>query len=221
MKRAHELTAESNRKASTAGVNRRFAAGALAFVLIAVSASAVAGSRDGYDDSYGPDYYSNGANYDVAQVTRVDPIIDPPRQIQREECWNEPAYGSNDGYYRDNRSNAPGTVLGAVIGGALGNLAGKGDGRKAATIAGAVIGGSVGNSASRNQHARDGYSGGGSVQRCRTVTEYENSEDRVSGYNVTYRYAGKTYHAVTGYHPGKTIRVRVDVQPVDDNVAYR
>ena len=37
-----------------------------------------------------------------------------------------------------------GTVLGAIVGGVLGNQVGKGDGRKAATVAGAVAGGAIG-----------------------------------------------------------------------------
>jgi outer membrane lipoprotein SlyB len=48
-------------------------------------------------------------------------------------------------------------VLGAIIGGALGNQVGKGDGRKAATIAGAVVGGLVGRDIDRN----DGRGGRG------------------------------------------------------------
>jgi len=50
-----------------------------------------------------------------------------------------------------------GAVLGAIIGGALGNQVGKGDGRKAATIAGAVVGGLVGRDIDRN----DGRGGRG------------------------------------------------------------
>lgn len=49
---------------------------------------------------------------------------------------------------RDNRLGG-GTVLGAIVGGALGNQVGKGDGRKAATIAGAVAGGAVGHNVER------------------------------------------------------------------------
>lgn len=36
---------------------------------------------------------------------------------------------------------------------------------------------------------------------------------RVSGYDVTYEYAGRTYHTRTDHHPGDRIRVRVDVRP--------
>ncbi len=44
---------------------------------------------------------------------------------------------------RDNRVGG-GTVLGAIVGGALGNQVGKGDGRKAATVVGALAGGAIG-----------------------------------------------------------------------------
>jgi outer membrane lipoprotein SlyB len=47
-------------------------------------------------------------------------------------------------------SGREGAVLGAIIGGALGNQVGRGDGRKAATIAGAVVGGLVGRDIDRN-----------------------------------------------------------------------
>ena len=47
-----------------------------------------------------------------------------------------------------------GAVAGAIIGGALGNQVGDGDGRRAATVAGAVIGGIVGNNAERRSSRR-------------------------------------------------------------------
>ena len=51
-----------------------------------------------------------------------------------------------------------GTLLGAVVGGALGNTIGKGDGRKAATIGGAVVGGAVGHSVEkRHRHEHISY----------------------------------------------------------------
>ena len=50
---------------------------------------------------------------------------------------------------RDNHVGG-GTVLGAIVGGALGNQVGKGDGRKAATIAGAVAGGAIGHNVEKN-----------------------------------------------------------------------
>lgn len=171
------------------------------------------------DSSYGSGSYSDGS-------------------YQRQECWNERSNAYESGYYRDSNgrlyrgqsggrdSNTNGTLLGALIGGALGNQAGKGDGRKAATVAGAVLGGVIGNNVDRN-HDSNNYDqyrdDSGTVRRCRTVTEYDNrgGNQGVRGYDVTYRYAGQTYHAFTRYRPGRTMRVIVDVRPQDSDVAYR
>ena len=51
-----------------------------------------------------------------------------------------------------------GTVLGAIIGGALGNQVGKGDGRKAATVVGALAGGAIGHNVEKdNRRGRSYY----------------------------------------------------------------
>ncbi len=58
---------------------------------------------------------------------------------------------------RSNRVGG-GTVLGAIVGGALGNQVGKGDGRKAATIAGALAGGAIGHNVEKdNRRSRSYY----------------------------------------------------------------
>jgi outer membrane lipoprotein SlyB len=57
---------------------------------------------------------------------------------------------------RDNRVGG-GTVLGAIVGGALGNQVGKGDGRKAATIAGAVAGGAIGHNVEKDRRRSNHY----------------------------------------------------------------
>lgn len=174
-----------------------------------------------YDDRYGYDsrYGYNGGRYDHRYDNR----------------------------YYGNGGIRGGTVLGAIVGGALGNQAGKGDGKKAATIAGAVIGAAIGSSVQRHNDYRygdsrygydsrygdsygygyngsrygDGVYGGPEVERCRTVRDYDR-DDRVIGYNVTYRYNGHIYHTTTNYHPGNQIRVRVEVSAEDnDRIGYR
>ena len=50
-----------------------------------------------------------------------------------------------------------GTVLGAIVGGALGNQVGKGDGRKAATIVGALAGGAVGHDVEKDRRRSQTY----------------------------------------------------------------
>ena len=39
------------------------------------------------------------------------------------------------------------------------------------------------------------------------------NDGRVTGYDVTYEYAGRQFVTRTDYHPGDRIRVRVDVRP--------
>ena len=208
----------------------------LALTTLALALAAVGGSALALQDGYGYSRDRSSRHSDFAQVVRVVPIGDrygdESGSVQRQECWNERTNAYEDGYYRDSsgrlyrndrNNNAGGTLLGVLIGGALGNQVGKGDGRTAATIGGAVIGGAIGNHIARENDNYDEYrDSSGIVRRCRIVTSYDNSYDNsriVTGYNVTYRYAGKYYHAVTNYRPGRTMRVVVDVRP-QEGVAY-
>lgn len=220
---------------------KRIAVSALALAISAVAVGA-AGAQDygrGYDSRY--DNNSRTQRTDVATVISAQPIYDryAAQGYQRQECWDERSNAYDDGYYRDSNgrlyrngtdSNANGTLIGALIGGALGNQAGKGDGRKAATIGGAVIGGVIGNQVDRNNNAGDYNNGGsydqyrddsGTTRRCRTVTDYNNDNRQVEGYTVTYRYAGQTYSSYSTRRPGRTMRVVVDVRPVDSSSNYR
>lgn len=229
---------------------KRIAVSALALALSAAAAGgAIAGAQDygrGYDSRYDNAYDQSQSRTDVAQVVRVEPMYDryATGGYQRQECWDERTNAYDAGYYRDangrlyrngSDSNTNGTLIGALIGGALGNQAGKGDGRKAATVGGAVIGGIIGNQVDRNNVAgsndQAGYNqyrdNSGVVRRCRTVTDYNGNQYASNqggppvGYTVTYRYAGQTYTSVTNRRPGRTMRVVVDVRPVDSDVAYR
>ncbi len=58
---------------------------------------------------------------------------------------------------RSSRRNTNATVLGALIGGAVGNQIGSGDGRRAATVVGAVAGGAIANDRSRDRGGRTIY----------------------------------------------------------------
>lgn len=55
------------------------------------------------------------------------------------------------------RTSGGGAILGVIVGGALGNQVGKGDGRKAATVAGAVAGGIVGNEIEKRNKRDDEF----------------------------------------------------------------
>ena len=215
----------------------RIAVSAIALALTAATAGvAVAGYQD-YGRGSDSRYNDNASRTDYAQVVRVEPVYDryASRGYERQECWNEQTNAYDNGYYRDSNgrlyqngrdSNTNGTIIGALIGGALGNQTGNGDGRKAATIGGAVVGGLIGNKIDRDHNANEYRDNSGTVRRCRTVYDNGNNNQQIEGYNVTYRYAGQSYTGYTRNRPGRTIRVVVDVRPVDegsyrDNNGYR
>lgn len=153
----------------------------------------------------GPD---TGENVKVAwaDVLRADPVYEQVRSERPHEvCEDVPVQ------YRESGGNrTAGTVIGAIVGGALGNTVGKGDGRRAATIAGAVAGGAVGNNVASGSDTW--YSG--VEQRCRVVTSVR-QEDQLVGYDVQYRYRGDVYLARMDYDPGERMRVRVSVAPAE------
>ena len=177
--------------------------------LIAVAALAVAGSASA---QYRGGYSNQGPEYDYAEVVSVDPIIDDAsRPVARQECWEEPVTYREPVRYHGHRDRGP-AVLAGIVGGVIGNQFGHGRGRDAATAAGAVLGYSMARDSQR--HYGGHYSGGRTYrtyeQRCTTRTDYYRDE-RVTGYDVAYRYNGRIYHTVTDYHPGDRIRVEVNV----------
>ncbi len=158
------------------------------------------------------------AYYAYAEVLRVDPVIvNGSQPVNREVCRDVAVDYYRPGYtYHRDRTGS--TIAGAIVGGALGSLVGRGDGRRAATVAGALIGGSIAHDHARHgYYTTDGYYERGYQRRCRTETEYEN-DDQVSGYDITYRYHDETYQQRLEYDPGDRVRVSVDgddVQIVD------
>lgn len=146
-----------------------------------------------YPDSSAP--IGENVTYSYADVLRVDPIYQFVRAAPQEQCYQERVRGDS----------TAGTVLGAVVGGALGNQVGRGDGRRAATVAGAVIGGAIGNN----------VADGGQVQtRCRVVDGFAERQELL-GYDVEYRYRGEVFSSRLNYDPGSRLRVRVAVTPAE------
>lgn len=178
--------------------------------LIAVAALAAAGSASA---QYRGGYQNYGPEYDYAEVVSVDPIIDVVnRPVNRDQCWNEPVTYREPVRYHGSRDRGP-AVLAGIVGGVIGNQFGHGRGRDAATAAGALLGYSMARDSQR-RYGGGYYSGGREYrtyeQRCTTRTDYY-SDERVTGYDVAYRYNGRVYHTVTDYHPGDRIRVEVNV----------
>jgi uncharacterized protein YcfJ len=124
----------------------------LVFVALAagaISAGPALAQGGGYVDERGAD----NVRLAWADVLRVDPVYENVESTRpREECYD------TDVERRDSRgNNGAGTVIGAIVGGALGNQVGKGDGRKAATIAGAVAGGAIGHNIEKDQRGSRTY----------------------------------------------------------------
>lgn len=174
---------------------------------VGIAAFGSASARHYDDDGY------RATHYEWARVVSVDPIIDRyDEPVSREVCESEPVRYYEPRHRHHSRDVGGETLVGAVIGGALGNLAGKGDGRKAATIAGALIGGSIAHdNARRHDRVYDhgGYAYRGYEDRCHVETDYRSNE-RVTGYDVAYNFRGRLYHVTTDAHPGRRIQVEVD-----------
>ncbi len=94
-----------------------------------------------------------------------------------------------------------GAVMGAIAGGAIGNAIGGGSGRDIATGVGIVGGALLG-----NQIEGSGRTHTQTVQQCSTQNVIEN---RVTGYNVTWEYAGKHYTTQMAADPGAWVQLQI------------
>lgn len=171
----------------------------VALFLLAVAAAAGA---QNYPPPPPPGQAAN-IHYGWAEVLRVDPVYAAVSQPPPQECYPQTVT-------RQDNSHTGGTVLGAIVGGVLGNTVGKGDGRKAATVAGAVAGGAIGNRVSA-AHDRS-YTTQQTV--CRPVANYVPPQQIVA-YDVEYRYRGEVYMSRLSFDPGERLRVRISVAPAE------
>ena len=184
---------------------------------ITLAASLALFANVGAADSreYYQDYRPAGQHYDYAHVIKSRPIYETyqvPDPV--EQCWREPAYYGEHKRSSGHNSKTP-EILGALIGAAIGNQVGSGRGKKVATVAGAILGGSVGHDIkkSKRRHHHDRHYRDRDVERCE-VTEVYREEQRIVGYDVTYKYNGNRYHTQMDHDPGRKIKVRVSVDPV-------
>jgi uncharacterized protein YcfJ len=134
-----------------------------------------------------------------AEVLKVEPAfqaVKTPREVCKDEVvtLNAPV--------RD-RDRIAGTVIGAVVGGLLGNQIGAGDGRTLATVGGAVGGGYAGNRMQKNIRDSDVHTT--HQARCKTVYD---SQEKIMGFNVTYRLGGQIGVVRMDYDPGDRIPVK-------------
>ncbi|MEX1669533.1 glycine zipper 2TM domain-containing protein [Zhongshania guokunii] len=161
-------------------------------LLIACSSVAVADHR----------HYSHSTTR-LAWVTQATPIYERVSySAPQEHCWQETVA------YEERRSNSA-PIIGAILGGALGNELGHHKSNKrVGTVVGAVLGATV---ATDISHRRSG-SHYETVNRCE-IQERREWREEIVGYNVSYRYQGEIYHTRLPYNPGKQIEIDVNVTP--------
>jgi uncharacterized protein YcfJ len=200
--------------------NKKVLVGLLAATLTVASAGALAqdpynGNR--YDDGrYDDNRYDDDGAYDYAKVVDVQPLSTRVRvSTPQRECWDETRYDAGGPTYGGHGSQVAGsTLLGAVIGAAIGNQIGHGQGRKAATAGGAVIGAAIGHQNGMRRYGAVSSPQPYTVQRCET-RYHDEYQERIDGYRVTYVYHGRRQVTELPYRPGDRIRVRVDVSPAE------
>jgi uncharacterized protein YcfJ len=134
-----------------------------------------------------------------AQVLGVDEIKETV-QTPREACEYVPVTRQKP---VQDQNRVVGTVTGALVGGLLGNQIGKGTGRKIATVAGAAAGGYAGNKVQQSMQASDTYTT--SERNCYTVTD---TEQKVVGYDVSYRLGDENGKVRMDHKPGDRIPVK-------------
>ncbi|MEZ5524604.1 MAG: glycine zipper 2TM domain-containing protein [Pseudomonadales bacterium] len=150
-------------------------------------------------------------SHDYARVISAEPIVKIVRvSTPRQECWDEQV----SHYQEPRQRSATPTIVGAVIGGLIGNELGHhSDAKKAGVLVGSVLGGSIGRDIGR-KNAGPGHHYYTTEQVCQTYQDYH-EEEHITGYRVSYKYHGNVYHTQMPHHPGDRIKVRVSVTPAN------
>ena len=131
------------------------------------------------------------------------------REEPREQCYIEQVARHQ---YRG-KSATP-AIVGTILGGALGNALGsKKSNQRVGAVVGGVLGYSIGKDVGRRHAERHGAVRYEEREVCSTVYE-RIEEERLTGYDVSYAYGGKTYKTRMRRDPGSTVRVRVQVEPI-------
>lgn len=169
-----------------------------------------------------------------------------PTRVSSGRCYTEGSqYAANDGYYDDrdgdgyygqdgngrDRSYDDGngerrygtetgrnvaTVIGGIVGAALGSKVGGGSARYATAAVGSMVGGMAGRGVYEQAQRNKQPPRRAVVSVCDPVDARDDGRyapTSITMYDVTYEYAGRQYVTRTDHHPGDRMRVRVDVRP--------
>ena len=149
-----------------------------------------------------------GSFVDSATVTSVEKVykqyrVDEPYQ----DCYiKETLQQNGDG-------SATNEIMGAILGGAIGNQFGEGDGKEALTLAGIFLGASIANDAEKANST-------GQVVVSQEVCENkvrQKIEKRLSHYKIYVEYDGREVSFTSKKRPfDDVIKVKVTIGSLDD-----
>jgi len=163
-------------------------------------------------DTHAEEQYQQ--EYDQAESFTTTASVVNTKALFEDVRVNKPEYNCYDqqvSYPGDAGNNGLiGAVAGGAVGGVLGNQIGKGGGRDVATVLGAVLGAVVGHDVTAQQQTNY-YTD--VERRCEEVDNYV-TERNLTGYEVKYRYNGRTYTTIMDQRPGKVIDLQVSIQPL-------
>ncbi len=108
------------------------------------------------------------------------------------------------------------SLIGSVVGGAIGHQFGGGSGKTVLTVLGSFVGANIAKNATRRRDHDQVYV---VRERCHIV-QREQEVERIEGYIVTYLYQGQEFTKTTAEEPGSQIRIRVQIEPVAESLAY-
>ena len=135
----------------------------------------------------------------VLSSTAIISQVSVPRQV----CTQEVVQVQNTA---PATKTGAGVLMGGIAGGAMGNAVGNGSGRAAATILGVLGGAILGDRIEGGSPTPQVTTSQQTVNRCSTQNFLEN---RTTGYQVVYEYAGKQYSVQMPQDPGPTIQLQI------------
>ena len=149
-----------------------------------------------------------GSYADYATVTSVEKVYKQYRTEEPyQECYiEETLQNAGDG-------SATNEIIGAILGGAIGNKLGEGDGKEVMTLAGIVLGASIANDADKANSTGQVVV---SQEVCETKVK-KSIERRLSHYLVNISYEGRDLSFTSKRRPyDDVIKVKVTVSSLDE-----
>jgi uncharacterized protein YcfJ len=148
-----------------------------------------------------------GSFVDSATVTSVEKVykqymVDEPYQ----DCYIKETLQNGDG-------SATNEIMGAILGGAIGNQFGEGEGKEAMTLAGIFLGASIANDAEKANAANQVIV---SQEVCENKVR-QKIERRLSHYKINIEYEGRELSFTSKKRPyDDVIKVKVTISSLED-----